>query len=90
MKRRKAINPKYYSTKTLKSFRDNNYTGIDGLDREQYKDEIDDLYFERTNKDLERSIQELIDYLDEHDDEIPPPFNFTWCPVTETYLEWVL
>ena len=88
--KRKAINPKYYPTKTLKAFRDNGYCGIDGLDREQYAHEIDDLYFERTNRELERSIQELLDYLEEHDDEIPPPFNFTWCPITETYLECVL
>lgn len=88
--KRKIVNPKYYPTKTLKAFIDNDFVGIDGLDREQYADEINDLYFERTNKEMEKSIQKLIDHLEQHDDEIPPFFNFTWCPVTETYLEWVL
>lgn len=85
--KRKAINPKYYPTKALKAFIDNDYIGIDGLDREQYSQEINDIYFERTDKEMEKTIKAWIDYLEEHDDEIPPFFNFTWCPVTETYLE---
>lgn len=88
--KRKIVNPKYYPTKTLKAFIDNDFIGIDGLDREQYSQEINDLYFERTDKEMERSIQKLIDHLEKHDEEIPPLFNFTWCPVTETYLEWSL
>lgn len=83
---KKTINPKYMPTKTLRSFIDNDYVGVDGLDREQYKDEINDLYFERTTKEFERALDRLLKELDESIDHMPPEFRFLYDPTADRYI----
>ena len=87
-RRKKTINPKYMTTNQLKSFRDNGYVGKDGLDREQYKEEIDSVYYERMNKLAENDLKCLMYELDEYQsilDELPPSFPFTWDEETNEY-----
>jgi len=87
--KRKAINPKYYTTKTLKAFRDNNYCGKDGLDREQYKEEIDSEYYRRMNRAREldsKTIEDQWEAWYRMKEELPPEFPYTWSEELQDYL----
>jgi hypothetical protein len=89
MKRRKAINPKYYPTKTLEAFRDNDYVGIDGLDREQYKDEIDQEFYRRLNRLREidsKTIEERWNDWCIMRENMPPEFPYEWSEEIQDYI----
>jgi len=90
-KKRKAINPKHYPTKTLKFFRDNNYVGIDGLDREKYKEEIDQEYYRRSNLMMEQDSKTIEDQWEAWFDMMenrPPEFPYLWDETTQSYIEF--
>lgn len=87
--KRKAINPKYYPTKTLKAFRNNDYCGVDGLDREQYKDEIDNEFLFRTNRAMELGSKTIEDQWEEWfkmKENLPPEFPYEWSEELQDYL----
>ena len=66
----KTINPKYMTTSQLKALRDNDYVGINGLDREQYQEEIDSIYYTRSNKLLEDSVANYLYQLEQRELEL--------------------
>lgn len=66
--KQKPINPKYMTTECLKAFRENFYCGKDGLDREQYSEEIDSIYFARTNSRYLREVEEKLKEFEEYQD----------------------
>ena len=87
----KAVRISKYPTKTLKAFRDNGYVGKDGLDREQYKEEIDCEYYDRMNRAMEldsKTWDKAWDEYQSHLDSIPPVFPFTWDEATQSYIEF--
>lgn len=89
LRKRKSINPKHYPTKTLKAFRENGYVGVDGLDREQYKDEIDSEYYKRMNKHYELDSKTIDDQWEQWytaKENLPPAFPFEWSEELQDYL----
>jgi tRNA(Glu) U13 pseudouridine synthase TruD len=91
MSKQRAINPKYYPTKTLKFFRENNYCGIDGLDREQYKEEIDQEYYRRMTRAMELDSETLDEQWEawfEMMSNLPPEFPYLWDEATQSYIEF--
>jgi len=90
-KRKRAVDVSKYPTKTLKFFRENNYCGIDGLDREQYKEEIDAEYFRRASLMMERDSKTLEDQWEawfDMMDNRPPEFPYLWDESTQSYIEF--
>lgn len=80
---------KYYPTKTLKAFIDNDFTGVDGLDREQYADEIKAVYWQRMNEVHEAYLAHWEEQFQDYQtflDETPPEFHFTYDHETDTYI----
>ena len=88
-KRRKAVRVKHYPTKTLKDFIDRDFVGIDGLDREQYADEIRQEYWERTTRAMELDSKSFdVDWNEwlSVQEELPPAFPFTWDEENNDYI----
>ena len=68
MKTPKISKVKHINTKRLKALIDNDFVGVDGLDRYPQKEEILDEYFLRTNRLLQKEIDISTNQFDEYED----------------------